>query len=92
MNSGGGRTADDRQHTTFETELAAAVAGRPLRMHVGLGPDTDAALITIALAHPDVTHDMIEAARRAFVAESVAGDSGAADVPAEPVLSPEASP
>ncbi|MFI2285343.1 hypothetical protein [Nocardia beijingensis] len=87
MSAGGGRTADDRQHKTFETELAAAVAGSPLRMHVGLGPDTDAALVAIALAHPDVTHDMIEAARRAFVAESVA----TADVPAEPARSPDVS-
>lgn len=76
MNFGGGHTADAR-HSTFETELSAAVAGRPLRMHVGLGPDTDSALITVALAHPDITDDMIATARRAFVTESVVADTAA---------------
>ncbi|MEU7630732.1 hypothetical protein AB0C34_12190 [Nocardia sp. NPDC049220] len=82
----GARSAAE-QHDTFETELAAAVAGRPLRMHVGLGPDTDAALVTIALAHPAVTADMIMTARRAFVAESVSADPPG--VAGEPVLPPD---
>ncbi|MEU7766216.1 hypothetical protein AB0B25_13925 [Nocardia sp. NPDC049190] len=78
----GARSAAE-QHDTFETELAAAVAGKPLRMHVGLGPDTDAALVTIALAHPAVTADMITTARRAFAAESVStAPSGVAGDPA----------
>lgn len=89
MRFGGGYTADAR-HSTFETELSAAVAGRPLRMHVGLGPDTDWALITIALAHPDITDDMIATARRAFVAESVVSDIAAEvpETPEEPIAIP----
>lgn len=79
---GGGHTADAR-HSTFETELSAAVDGRPLRMHVGLGPDTDSALITIALAYPDITDNMIATARRAFVTESVVADIDA-EVPELP--------
>ncbi|WP_433202567.1 hypothetical protein ACQP1G_12505 [Nocardia sp. CA-107356] len=73
MSFGGGHTAEVR-HSTFEGELSAAVGGRPMRMHVGLGPDTDSALITIAFAHPDITDDMIATARRAFVTESVVAD------------------
>ncbi|WP_327100858.1 hypothetical protein OIE68_19915 [Nocardia vinacea] len=72
--AGGGHTAEARQ-STFDSELSAAIGGRPLRMHVGLGPDTDSALITIALAHPDATDDMIATARRAFVTESVVAES-----------------
>ncbi|WP_062993844.1 hypothetical protein [Nocardia anaemiae] len=82
MSVGGGHTADAR-HSTFETELSAATSGRPLRMHVGLGPDTDSALITIALAHPDITDDMIATARRAFVTESVVADRDT-EVPERP--------
>jgi hypothetical protein len=89
---GGGHTADAR-HSTFETELSAAVAGRPLRMHVGLGPDTDSALITIALAHPDITDDMIATARRAFVAEPDVADiaAEAPELPEEHIALPGVS-
>jgi len=89
---GGEHTADAR-HSTFETELSAAVAGRSLRMHVGLGPDTDSALITIALAHPDITDDMIATARRAFVAESVVADiaAEAPELPEEQIALPGVS-
>ncbi|MFI7667920.1 hypothetical protein [Nocardia sp. NPDC049526] len=92
MSFGGGHTAEAR-HSTFETELSAAVDGRPLRMHVGLGPDTDSALITIALAHPDITNDMIATARRAFVTESIGADitTEATGVPEEPAAIPGAS-
>ncbi|MET8874539.1 hypothetical protein [Nocardia sp. NPDC004604] len=82
MSFGGGHTAEAR-HSTFETELSAAVGGQPMRMHVGLGPDTDSALISIALAHPDITDDMIATARRAFVTESVVADA-ATEVPGLP--------
>ncbi|MEV4128484.1 hypothetical protein [Nocardia sp. NPDC049707] len=82
MSSGGGHTAGAR-HGTFETELSAAVGGRPMRMHVGLGPDTDSALIIIALAHPNITDDMVATARRAFVTESVVADT-VTEVPEPP--------
>jgi hypothetical protein len=89
---GGVHTADART-STFETELSAAVAGRPLRMHVGLGPDTDSALITIALAHPDITDDMIATARDAFAAESVVADiaAEARELPEEQIALPGVS-
>ncbi len=83
MNFGGGYTAEVRR-SAFEAELSAAVGGRAMRMHVGLGPDTDSALITIALAHPDITDDMIAAARRAFVAESVLTDTATEGLPEQP--------
>ncbi|WP_433631325.1 hypothetical protein [Nocardia sp. CA-120079] len=92
MSFGGGHTAEAR-HSTFETELSAAVGGRPLRMHVGLGPNTDSALITIAFAHPDITDDLIAAARRAFVTESVVADiaSEVSRMPEEQAATPGAS-
>ncbi|MFE9327715.1 hypothetical protein ACIHDR_40015 [Nocardia sp. NPDC052278] len=92
MSFGGGHTAEAR-NSTFETELSSAVGGRPMRMHVGLGPDTDSALITIALAHPDITDDMIATARRAFVAESVVADvvTEVPGPPAEPTAIPGAA-
>ncbi|MEU0507009.1 hypothetical protein [Nocardia sp. NPDC005998] len=90
MSFGGGHTAEAR-HSTFETELSAAVGGRPMRMHVGLGPDTDSALITIALAHPDITDDMIATARQAFVTESGAADvaTDVAGLPEQPADIPD---
>ncbi|MFI6361116.1 hypothetical protein ACIBG0_00055 [Nocardia sp. NPDC050630] len=92
MRFGGGHTAEAR-HSTFETELSAATGGRPLRMHVGLGPDTDSALITIALAHPDITDDMIATARRAFLTESAVTDIDSAflELPEEQIDLPGAA-
>lgn len=94
---GGEHTAEARNNT-FETELSAALDGHPMRMHVGLGPDTDNALITIALAHPDITDDMIATVRRAFAAESVDTDTvdtntatEAPDSLEEPATTPGAS-
>ncbi|MFI6363640.1 hypothetical protein ACIBG0_12925 [Nocardia sp. NPDC050630] len=54
MNFGGGHTAQAR-HNTFEPDLPAALDGRPMRIHLRLGPDTDSVLITIALTHPSPT-------------------------------------
>lgn len=56
-----------------------------------LGSDTDPALITMALAHPDI---MITTARREFLTESAVVDDTATEVvgpPEEPVAIPGTS-
>lgn len=76
----GNRYTIDERRDTFEAELAAAVVGRPLRAHVGLGPDTDKSLIAIAFAHPDIPSDLVATARRTFAMElAVAADVAAPD-------------
>ncbi|NUS43685.1 MAG: hypothetical protein HOQ24_08370 [Mycobacteriaceae bacterium] len=58
------RRPDDPLRVLFEDEFAAAVAGRPLRVHPGIGPEADRALVALALAGP--RDDLIANARAAY--------------------------
>lgn len=53
----------------FEEELASVSTGGGLRSETGMDADTDAALWAIARAYPDVTPELVSAARKAFAGQ-----------------------
>ncbi|WP_019926179.1 hypothetical protein [Nocardia sp. BMG111209] len=53
----------------FEAELASAAAGSGIHSESGLDMETEAALVVIARAYPDVKTQLITAARSAFAGQ-----------------------
>ncbi|MEC3913325.1 hypothetical protein [Nocardia sp. CDC160] len=65
----GGRPTEEQLRRTFEASLQDAVSGRGIRTETGFDMPTENALWDIASAYPDVTDELIEAARRAFAGQ-----------------------
>ncbi|MEU9042976.1 MULTISPECIES: hypothetical protein [unclassified Kitasatospora] len=65
----GGAVERDRLRAVFESVLAGTLAGRGVPSCLGLDMETDEALWAIELARPDVSPDLVEAARRAFAGQ-----------------------
>ncbi|MFD0365960.1 hypothetical protein ACFQZZ_31360 [Nocardia sp. GCM10030253] len=60
---------EDELRRNFERELASVSSGGGLRSETGLDIETDAALIEIAKAHPNVPETLVTAARAAFAGQ-----------------------
>ncbi|WP_083913191.1 hypothetical protein [Nocardia concava] len=65
----GGRPTEEQLRRTFETSLAEAVSGQGIRTETGFDMPTEDALWEIARAYPDVTDELIEAAKSAFAGQ-----------------------
>jgi hypothetical protein len=59
---------EDELRRNFERELASVTTGGALHSETGLDIETDAALVDIAGAYPEVSEAMVAAARAAFAA------------------------
>ncbi|WP_328396366.1 hypothetical protein [Nocardia sp. NBC_00416] len=53
----------------FEAELASVCSGGGLRSETGLDMETDEALWTIARAYPNVSDELVAAAKEAFAGQ-----------------------
>ncbi|MET8648681.1 hypothetical protein [Nocardia aurea] len=59
----------DELRRNFERELESVTSGGGLRSETGLDVDTDAALIEIAKAYPNIPDALVGAARTAFAGQ-----------------------
>ncbi|WP_328409249.1 hypothetical protein [Nocardia sp. NBC_00403] len=60
---------EDELRRNFERELASVSSGGGLRSETGLDIETDAALVEIAKAYPNVPETLVTAARAAFTGQ-----------------------
>jgi acyl-CoA reductase-like NAD-dependent aldehyde dehydrogenase len=61
-----GHPTEDELHENFAEMLESVRRGGGLRTETGLDMDTEEALWDIARAYPDVTDELVDAARAAF--------------------------
>ncbi|WP_036529887.1 hypothetical protein [Nocardia sp. CNY236] len=59
----------DELRQNFERELASVTTGGRLHSETGLDIETDAALIDIARAYPEIDGSLVAAARAAFASQ-----------------------
>ncbi|MCU1643437.1 MAG: hypothetical protein JWN03_3712 [Nocardia sp.] len=64
-----GRPSEEQLKLNFEDMLTRVLEGRGLRTETGLDSPTRATLTEIARAHPNVTDELVEVARRAFAGQ-----------------------
>ncbi|QLY31848.1 hypothetical protein [Nocardia huaxiensis] len=63
----------------FEAELRSALAGEGLHSDTGLDDETSTALRSLAAAFPNVTQQLVDAARAAFAGQLDGSNARAAD-------------
>ncbi|WP_024800377.1 hypothetical protein [Nocardia sp. BMG51109] len=63
------RPTDDELRQNFDEELASASSGGGLHTETGLDSETQDALWAVARAYPEVTDDLLAAARTAFAGQ-----------------------
>ncbi|MEC3913330.1 hypothetical protein [Nocardia sp. CDC160] len=61
--------SDDELRRNFDEVLSDVMQGRGVHTATGLDEDTQNALWAITAAHPNVTPELIDAARRAFAGQ-----------------------
>ncbi|MEV6095113.1 hypothetical protein [Nocardia sp. NPDC051981] len=64
-----GYPSDDELRQNFDEVLSHVMQGRGVHTATGLDDDTQTALWAIAEAHPNITPELIDAARRAFAGQ-----------------------
>ncbi|GGO54265.1 hypothetical protein [Streptomyces lasiicapitis] len=64
-----GRPTDEQLKKTFVAVLGDVLTGQGVRTCTGLDESTDAALWAIAKAYPEVSLDLVDAARAAFAGQ-----------------------
>ncbi|WP_369636527.1 hypothetical protein [Nocardia sp. JMUB6875] len=64
-----GRPSKEQLKLNFDSLLARVLEGHGLRTASGLDQETKAALRAISDAHPNVTEELVEAARQAFAGQ-----------------------
>ncbi|AYF77053.1 hypothetical protein D7D52_28225 [Nocardia yunnanensis] len=65
----GDRPSEQQLRRNFDTLLADVLAGEGVRTASGLDSPTEAALWAIAKAYPNVSEDLVTAARAAFAGQ-----------------------